>query len=207
MKNISIVFFLFLFLTSCKGQEKESVEKLWKETENLISKNLYQKAITKLNRIIGVNEKDANAYFIRGKLNVALKISDGCEDVKRASELGHKEAKMAYKQYCKGINDTDFEKRKNELEKMAKKFTDNPELLYNIGNMYFDSRKYQEAIEFYDKALKIDGNYSAAIFNKGVCLINLKNIAKGCELVQKSADLGYEQAIQTVGKCNKLTKK
>ena len=142
---------------------------------------------------------------MRGKLNATLKISDGCADAKRASELGHKEAKMVYEQYCLGINNSDFEKRKTELEKIAQQFPNKPEAFYNIGNMYFDRKEYRNAIEYYDKALIRDEKYAAAIFNKGVCLINLKEIIKGCELVQKSANLGYEQAIQTVGKCNELT--
>ena len=207
MRKLSIGILVCLFLTSCRGQEKKSTENLWQETEILISQNEYQRALTKLDQIIELDNKDANAFFMRGKLKATLKITNGCEDAKRASELGHKEAKMVYEQYCLGINNTDFEKRKAELEEIAKQFPDQPEAFYNIGNMYFDNKKYQNAIEYYDKALMRDKKYSAAIYNKGVCLINLNELLKGCELVQKAADLGYEQAIQTVGKCNKLKEK
>ena len=57
--------------------------------------------------------------------------------------------------------------------------------MYNKGLALGNLGKYQEAIEWYDKALKIDPNYVDALNNKGIALNNLGKYQEAIEWYDK----------------------
>lgn len=48
------------------------------------------------------------------------------------------------------------------------------ETLYNKANNFYKQQKYDEAIQYYDKALEIDPTDSGALNNKAIALKNLQ---------------------------------
>jgi len=71
-----------------------------------------------------------------------------------------------------------------DLEDVLKKITDNDAIEFkNKGNEYFNAGDYENAIQFYKKAIAIDPNYLSAWNNLGLAYIKLGKIdeAKKCQ--------------------------
>jgi tetratricopeptide (TPR) repeat protein len=57
---------------------------------------------------------------------------------------------------------------------MAKKINpDYADAYNNIGNVYYYEMKYEEAIKFYDEALKLNPNHSMSYNNRQLAIDNL----------------------------------
>ncbi len=62
----------------------------------------YNKAIQDLNTCIALGNTSPDVYFARGVNNISLlKHAAGCDDLKKAEEMGHQQAADMRKQYCK----------------------------------------------------------------------------------------------------------
>ena len=59
---------------------------------------------------------------------------------------------------------------------------------YKLGKNFLDSNKYEEAIIYFDKTIKLDSNFYNAWDDKGVCLQHLKKYQK--------AILNFDKAIE-----------
>ncbi|MCB0306316.1 MAG: tetratricopeptide repeat protein [Calditrichaeota bacterium] len=66
-------------------------------------------------------------------------------------------------------SEADFEAAKNQLSQSP----DDPALNTHLGNLYFDSGKYAEAIPYYQKALSQNPDDPDVIVDLGVCYFNL----------------------------------
>ena len=67
-------------------------------------------------------------------------------------------------------------------------FNINWETLKELGNKYFREKKYEEALNYYNKALDLNDNIEVLHSNKGTCLKCLQNF--------KGAEMEYIKAIQ-----------
>ena len=72
--------------------------------------------------------------------------------------------------------------------KESVKIEDNHEVNHNIGSIYCDLGKYEEGIEFYDKAIQIKPDIAAYFVSKAYALEHLKQIDK--------AILSYDSALK-----------
>ena len=65
----------------------------------------------------------------------------------------------------------------------------NPDLLARIGNIYYDVKHYPEAIDYYERSLKLEPNKANTLFNIGIVKWQSKNDAAGAIAVwQKLLD-------------------
>jgi tetratricopeptide (TPR) repeat protein len=106
----------------------------------------------------------------------------GCKDVKKAADLGIKEAVIACEQYCQVLSDEQDEQINNRIQpqdSLAKLYPNRPEPLYNISNIYFDARQYRKAIEYCNKAISVDSNYAPAYYNCQCSRQYVNHVTKG----------------------------
>lgn len=75
-----------------------------------------------------------------------------------------------------------------------------PFAYYDLGNLFCMQSKYVEAIENYDKALKIHPEMADAYFNRGLVLIMVKDKEKGCIDLSRAGELGIKDAYSLIGK-------
>ena len=61
-----------------------------------------------------------------------------------------------------------------------------PEAFLFLGQIYFETRQYEEALGVYQSLLKIDGNHATAAFNAGVCNEKLSRWNEAAELFRRS---------------------
>ena len=65
-------------------------------------------------------------------------------------------------------------------------------------------KHYQEAVECFDKTLKIDPKASKAWYNKGAVLIDLGYLPLALKSLKKAKELGLPQAEQAITYCQQL---
>jgi tetratricopeptide (TPR) repeat protein len=68
------------------------------------------------------------------------------------------------------------------------------------GNDFVKSKKYDEAIAEYTKAIEINSNFKAAYFNRGLVEVVLEQKEKGCLDLRKAAELGEKDANKMIQK-------
>ena len=77
---------------------------------------------------------------------------------------------------------------------------DLPYIWYNLGNLYCLSSEPVEAIESYDRALKLYPEMADAYFNRGLVLIYVKDKEKGCIDLSRAGELGIDDAYGVIAK-------
>lgn len=61
---------------------------------------------------------------------------------------------------------------------------------HNKAIYYKDDNKYQEALEYFNKAIELDGNYSFAYYNRAKLFVMMNSTGKACQDFQIALDLG-----------------
>ena len=69
---------------------------------------------------------------------------------------------------------------------------------HNRGNLRVMIKDLNGALEDYNEAISVDENLSITYFNRGVLNILMGNPYEGCMDIQKSRELGYEEAVEKV---------
>jgi tetratricopeptide (TPR) repeat protein len=77
----------------------------------------------------------------------------------------------------------------NEALRVKSSYAD---VLAAIGDTIYDNDKYQEAIAFYDSALRLNPNHARAWYSKGRALNNLGRNEDADVCLKKARDLGYK---------------
>lgn len=75
-----------------------------------------------------------------------------------------------------------IEETKNQL----KEDPNNLQLNVQMGNLLFDSQKFEEAIPYYQKALELEPHNPDVAVDLGVCYFNLEDYTKAKELFQEA---------------------
>lgn len=88
-----------------------------------------------------------------------------------------------------------YEESINEEIKEIITNKDKTEIDYLIlGNNYFGKNEYQKAIESYQKAIKINSEYSSAYYNLGIVYPKIKEYSKSIESYEKAIELNLEDS-------------
>jgi tetratricopeptide (TPR) repeat protein len=72
--------------------------------------------------------------------------------------------------------------------------------LISEGNVYYYKGDYMKSIAYYDEALKIDGNYVDAWYNKGLAFGNLGRYAEAIQCYNKALEIDKKYANAWYGK-------
>ena len=88
----------------------------------------------------------------------------------------------------------DYSEALADMEQAAAILPSFPYIQFNLGNLYCLSSRFVEAIDSYDKALRLYPWMGDAYFNRGLVLIYLKDKEKGCIDLSRAGELGVEGA-------------
>ncbi len=82
----------------------------------------------------------------------------------------------------------DYERAAASYRLALEKDPDDPDILYNLGNVYIETGRPQEALEFYRKAVTFKSRYIRAYLNMGIALNQLNR--------QKEAEAAFLKAVE-----------
>ena len=98
----------------------------------------------------------------------------------------------------------DYSEALQDMEAAAAVLPSIPYIQFNLGNLYCLSSRFVQAIESYDKAIKLYPWMGDAYFNRGLVLIYLKDREKGCIDLSRAGELGVEGAYGVISRyCDK----
>ena len=94
----------------------------------------------------------------------------------------------------------DYSEALRDMESAAALLPSFPYIQFNLGNLYSLSSRFVEAIDSYDKAIRLYPWMASAYFNRGLVLIYLKDKEKGCIDLSRAGELGVDDAYGVIGK-------
>ena len=98
----------------------------------------------------------------------------------------------------------DYSEALEDMEAAAALLPSFPYIQFNLGNLYSLSSRFVQAIECYDKALRLYPWLGDAYFNRGLVLIYLKDKEKGCIDLSRAGELGVEGSYEVISRyCEK----
>lgn len=164
---ISLVFCMFLFSCGNSGKNTELEKKI--EVDSTLSK-LNSPELKAVNKELLADPNNPDLYYKRGKIYLGNNDLEAAKnDAIRAIKLDSLKA-----DYFILLSDSYFianETRmaKESLEKCIKINPSNIEANLKLAELYFYVKKYQEAINYANNALRVNENTSKAYFIKGMC--------------------------------------
>ena len=78
---------------------------------------------------------------------------------------------------------------------------------YNSANILVKEQRFREAIDDYSKAISIDDNLAQAYYNRGLTLIYLQEVERGCLDISKAGQLGITDSYAVIKRYCEKTKK
>lgn len=63
---------------------------------------------------------------------------------------------------------------------------------FQEGNKLYNSKNYLEALDYYEKSIKLKENLACSYYNAGVCLIKTKDYLNAITYIKKAIDLSED---------------
>ena len=177
-------------------------EELKTKIQKLIEEKNFEEAIKLCDEAIKKNDKDEDAYFLKGSCNFELKnYYTVIENLNKTIELNPNYEK-AY--FNRGISKSYLKMYKEALEDFDISIKLNPNIdrtYFEKSIILFDIERYEEAIINLHKAIELNPNYEDSYFLIGSCQFELKNYEEGIKYYNKVIELNtnYEDAYYNIG--------
>ena len=94
----------------------------------------------------------------------------------------------------------DYSEALADMEAAAAILPGLPYIQFNLGNLYCLSSRFVQAIDSYDRAIRLYPWMGDAYFNRGLVLIYLKDKEKGCIDLSRAGELGVEGAYNVISR-------
>ena len=197
---LSLCFF-GVFISCTSESAKTDVEELNKKADSLSSK-LNSPELKTVNAELLKNTNDASLYDKRSRIYQSLKqFNEAINDSKRAIKIDSTKSEFHMTLVDAYFSQNSTRMAKELLEIMEKKFPDNTPTLLKLSEMFFLVRQYQKAIDYANKALKIDENLAKAYYLKGSIYRESGDTAKAISSLETATeqDNKFEDAFYDLG--------
>jgi len=107
--------------------------------------------------------------------------------------------KASYARACIFANKPDYKKAETILADVLKGTPDNVEAIILSGQLDSENKLYKQAVEKFDKAIKLDKNAMQAYLGLGEAYQKMQQFPKAIEVLQKARDLWPDSFMPLVG--------
>lgn len=168
-----------------------------KESIALAGRADYNKALETLRQAKNVFKTEWLYHFIEGTIEASM-----AEYIYSISEISStiklSEDKTTYRTTSDTRSIVDYSRAEQGLNNSIELNPNYSLAHYNKANIMVQSQRFREAIDSYTKVLNIDENLAQAYYNRGLTLIYLKEIERGCLDISKSGQLGISEAYNVI---------
>ena len=160
---------------------------------DMVRKFYYEDAVRFLEKAVELDPTFATAYgYLAGSHSWLGNIRARDEAIKKAKALSHKvteKERLLIEANYAGFVERDREKRLRIIQQASQKYP--KEKLFHgwLGTIYRYGRKYDKALEEYNKALELDPNYGEAHNELGYMYADMRNFEKSIEHFKKYVSL------------------
>jgi tetratricopeptide (TPR) repeat protein len=197
---ILIISTLIIFF-SCKNTATVNAEKDNAKADSLGIK-LKAPELKAINAQILKDPSSAELYNKRAIVYMQLKqFEESLKDAKRAITLDSTNVTYYSTEVDVLFSANKTRDAKTALEYIEKKFPNNVEALMKLGELFFIVKQYQKALDYVNKALKIDENLAKAYFMKGNIYRESGDTSKAISSLETAIeqDNKYEDAFCDMG--------
>jgi len=182
LKNIFLFLVATAFLFSC-GNKKNTT------AENKTDSTRSSDPISILTEKIKTDTNNAELYYERSQWNLSMKHKVAAEtDIKKALSIDSSKAAY-YMQYADvSFANMDIEQTEKSFKKVLVMQPQNIEAYLKLSEFYLYIKKYEEALQFADEALKIDKHRAKAYFIKGFVFKETKDTASAVSSFQTAVE-------------------
>ncbi|MBP2144379.1 tetratricopeptide (TPR) repeat protein, partial [Methanococcus voltae] len=174
---------------------EEETPEYWFNLANMAKDN--NKKIEYYNKALDINPNYENAINGKEAVLKSIKELERLEEIRKNKETAKKFCKMAY-------GEKDKATQLKYYEKALKLDSDNIKILLNCAVAHHNLKEYNEALNYYDKALDINPGYESAVNGKKIVSKLLKQIEdakKLCKMAYGEKDKAtqlkyYEKALK-----------
>lgn len=214
MRFFSTLLFVFtyaLLLVSCDSNENRELKQDNLKADSLSIK-LNSPELKAINAKLLEEPGSSTLYNSRAQIYLNLRqFKEAANDAKRAIKLD-----STVVDYYHTLTDIYFSENstrlaKDLLEIIERKFPDNTAALLKLAEIYFLVKQYQKAIDYVNKALKIDENIAKAYYIKGSVYRESGDTAKAISSLEtvleqdnKNEDAFYDLGVMFAARKNVL---
>jgi Tfp pilus assembly protein PilF len=160
----------------------------------------FEMEMRKVNNLIKLSEKNADAYFNRGWLHEFNGDLEAAEkDYDKAIALDKRHADALYNRGLIRAKKEKYDLAILDFSEILKLMPRSVDALNNRGSAYFKTGKPDLAIKDYDAALKINPNDADLYYNRAVVYLSKGDKATADEDFKKAAKMGQNQAREYLG--------
>jgi len=168
--------------------------------------NQYNEAIVDYTHTLEINKNDGYAYAGRANCYYMLaKYKEGRMDYNLAIELLPNEAYSYW--YWRGLCSYNLnltQEALNDFVLHLEKTPDDPFALLMMGHCYFVFSNYQQAVDYYTKAIQVKADYKDAYYWRANAFLNLNNKVESLRDITKAIQLDPENETYKTFKSEKF---
>jgi pentatricopeptide repeat protein len=198
---VLILPFFLVFISSCQSSEKKELQAENAKADS-ISIRLNLPELKAVNAQLLEDPNNAELYKKRALIYTSIKeYSAAVNDAKRAIKIDSNVADYYNTMVDAYFSQNNTRKAKELLETIEKKFPENTEALLKSAELYFIVRQYQKAIDYTNKALKVDPGLAKGYYIKGSIYRESGDTAKAITSLETATeqDNRYEDAFFDLG--------
>lgn len=128
-----------------------------------------------------------HAYREKGELEMAFKFYNEALEKAKPDPLMGKEVTgkaLAAIGECY-LRQNNYEEAQKFFQQSLEAYPDDENLAYNVAEIYFANARYQEALQYYELAARIKPNWSDPYLKMGYVYINLNEMGRAVEFLEK----------------------
>ena len=198
----SVIYFLILILcfssfSEIKAQKKISskAKKVATLGDTYFQKKDYRNAVNKYAEAIMMEPEYSYARFWKGYAHYYLNEFElAIEELDKSLSQGHKPLDVYKLRWYLNLQQKNYDAALADAQKGVELEPTNALICFGIGDIYHEKGEYQQAIDAYEKALKLNPNNGDAIYNLAVDYSKLENYPKQGEMASLAINKGTKFA-------------
>lgn len=181
--SVGVLFGIFMTLSS--NSYAQSPQELMKKGAELLAKTEYQDALASLDKSIKMDQDLAEAYYVRGKVNIKLlDMVAALSDFEKAEKLGFNDVDLYVQKGTVLQIQGKYKESVASFSKALEKKTDDKIIWFKRAVSYEALNMDYEALDDYTKAVKLDNSYFDALLNRCILFYendNMKAAYRDCD--------------------------